>query len=481
MAKEKHQRQTLSRICTYALLSLPLFSLSGCIEYHPKPLDPLLINQHLSQRSLEIQGLKIFLEQQGQTLHTWPLKQWNLNQLTLAGLYFHPELKISQAAWQQAQAKQQQAAQRVNPQLSITPTFNASNDLPSPWILSSLLNFSFESAGKRQIRQQQAEQLSESARLTLANSAWQIHSRIRQQLEQLWFSKQQQRLLSQQQQLQRESLHRVEQQYAAGNLSALELVRVRLAPEQSQLALLDIKRQYADRLIQLASALGLYPEALHQIQFDFSELNQSLTKSDLKQLRQRALSNHAQLLLRLADYRSSEANLQLAIAQQYPDIQLGPGYEYDQGSNKWSLGLGITLPFFHNQEPQIAAAESQRRAAAARFEAQQLKVVQGVAQALSGYAAAKVKKQTADLIQKDVEQQLKRAQARLQAGVLSAADLIAVHLQNTSAKLAQLNAQAALQQAKGALEDASQRPIKANHALWQHTLSYSVPNDNGGR
>jgi broad specificity phosphatase PhoE len=29
------------------------------------------------------------------------------------------------------------------------------------------------------------------------------------------------------------------------------------------------------------------------------------------------------------------------IAKQYPDIHLGPGYQYDQGVNKWTLGFSV--------------------------------------------------------------------------------------------------------------------------------------------
>ncbi len=459
-------------------LSLSLLTLSGCIEYHAKPLDPMLINQQQAQRSLDSPALKTFLEQHDAPLSQWPLSRWNLPQLTLAALYFHPDLDAARATWQQAQANQQRSAQHPNPQFAFTPTFNNTNSIPSPWILSSLFSFSYQTAGKRAIRQQQAAQLSEKARLTLATQVWQIRSNLRQQLEALWFAQQQEQILAQQQQLQRESLRRIEQQYAAGNISALELARVRLAPEQSRLALLDVQQQLNDRRIQLADALGLYPEALKGVQFDFAELAQKITTSELQHARQQALQNHAQLLQSLSDYAASEAQLELAVAQQYPDIQIGPGYEYDQGDNKWSLGLGLTLPLFHNQAPQIAQAAAQRRVAAAQFESQQLKVVQQVAQAVAAYRAAQQKKAATDQIQTDIKQQLQRSKAQLQVGELSQADLLAVRLQLNSANLAQLNAVAALQKARGQVEDATQTPLKFPAQSWQQNPR---PDDNGDR
>ena len=58
----------------------------------------------------------------------------------------------------------------------------------------------------------------------------------------------------------------------------------------------------------------------------------------------------------LAEYQASQSALQLEIARQYPDVQLGPGYEFDQGDNKWMLGLGVTLPVFNQNQGAIAAA-----------------------------------------------------------------------------------------------------------------------------
>jgi hypothetical protein len=45
-----------------------------------------------------------------------------------------------------------------------------------------------------------------------------------------------------------------------------------------------------------------------------------------------------------ASFFRSRRALQLEIAKQYPDVHLNPGYEYDQGNDKWSLGLSVTLP-----------------------------------------------------------------------------------------------------------------------------------------
>ena len=57
----------------------------------------------------------------------------------------------------------------------------------------------------------------------------------------------------------------------------------------------------------------------------------------------------------------------LELARQYPDLHVGTGYTFDQGQNKWALGLSIDLPLLDQNQGPIAEAEAARDEAAARF------------------------------------------------------------------------------------------------------------------
>ena len=78
----------------------------------------------------------------------------------------------------------------------------------------------------------------------------------------------------------------------------------------------------------------------------------------------------------LADFAASQATLRLEIAKQYPDVRLSPGYQYDQGDNKWSLGLSVDLPVLNRNQGPIAEAKARRSEAAARFNAVQAKALE---------------------------------------------------------------------------------------------------------
>src|SRR5207237_3939142 len=93
------------------------------------------------------------------------------------------------------------------------------------------------------------------------------------------------------------------------------------------------------------------------------------------ELRRAALQGRADILASLADYDAFQAALQLEIAKQYPDVHLQPGYQYDEGDSKWTLGIVADLPIFHQNQGLIAEAKARREEAAARFNALQVRVL----------------------------------------------------------------------------------------------------------
>ena len=80
-----------------------------------------------------------------------------------------------------------------------------------------------------------------------------------------------------------------------------------------------------------------------------------------------AVLNRLDVRRALAQYAAAEADLQLEIAKQYPDLQIGPGYTYEEGNSFFTLGLSATLPVFNRNQGPIAEAEARRRQAAAAF------------------------------------------------------------------------------------------------------------------
>jgi outer membrane protein TolC len=258
----------------------------------------------------------------------------------------------------------------------------------------------------------------------------------------------------------------MEAQYEAGAISAFELSQARLAAADAELALRDAERREAEARARLAGAIGVSVAALDGVSFSFEALEALPEDFDANDMRQQALLNRPDVLSALAQYAASQSLLQLAIAGQYPDLHLGPGYEYDQGDDKWTLGLSMTLPADRNRGP-IAEAEARREEAAARFDATQTRVLEEIDLAVAAYRAAARKRDSASAILTDLVRQERVARGMLEAGAISGSELAALRLQLSVSELAGLNASLEVQQAMGQLESAVQGSLGLPSSVWE--------------
>lgn len=441
---------------------------AGCARFHPVPLSPSQTAESLQARSLTNAGLKVFLEENLEhPMPRWPVAKWDFEKLTLAAFYFHPELDVARARWNVAKAGRITAGERPNPSVGVAPAYNTTAAIPSPWLVTATFDVPVETAGKRRDRIAQAQQLSEAARLNVASAAWQVRSQVRDSLLALDQARKREILFHQQQSIHAENVRLLELQYQAGAISAFELTQARLAADNAQLALRDAEQQKVEARAQLAGAIGLPVRALSGAEFSMESLNRLPRGYSEAEARQQALVSRPDILSALAEYAASQSALQLEIAKQYPDVHLGPGYEFDQGDNKWSLGLSITLPVFNQNQGAIAEAEARRAEAAARFNALQAHVLAEIDRAVAAYGAALETEADTETMLSHLTRQEKSAEAMLEAGEISKSELAGLHLQLGASALARLDARVKAQKAAGQLEDALQSPLGLPASIWE--------------
>jgi len=433
---------------------------AGCTRFHPQPLAPEAAAADFQNRSLADPGLRGFIDTNlSSTLSAWPLPAWGFTNLTLAAFYYHPDLDVARAKWAVATAGKKTAGERPNPSLSVSPAYNSTTRIPSPWLVTPTLDIPLETAGKRGYRLAQASQLSEVARLNIMSVAWQVRSRVRRSLVELFSARETLALLQAQRALQAENLRLLEQQQQAGAIPAFEVTQARIGADTTQLAFRDAERQNGEALAKLADAIGVPSRALNGVELSVAGLEGVATEVSTGIARRQALLNRADILGALAEYAASESALQLEIAKQYPDIHLNPGYEFDQGDNKWSLGLTVTLPVLNQNQGLIAEAEARRTAAAANFNALQARVSGEIDRATAGYRGALVRQQEAVALLTHARQQEKAGRDSFEAGAISRSELAAQRLQLNASELARLEAVVKTQQAFSDLEDALQSPL----------------------
>ena len=456
----------------------------GCARFQPHPLAPEKSAAQLESRRLDDAGLKKFFATNSVPApESWPLVKWDLHSLTLAAFYFHPNLAVARAQWQLAEAGVKTAGGRPNPTLTVTPSYNSTTLVPTPWAPSVNFDLPLETMGKRSKRLAEAEKISESARWNFVSAAWQIRSGVRSALAE--FSSAQQRLPLLQQQLaaQREIVALMQGSFDAGATSRPELTTAQIALAKLQLEVSSANAKSAEARSRLAEAVGVSSVALEGIDFqtDFTSLQLSgeetgapassrrvfgtahalagkMPALQLEAARRAALVGRADIRAALADYAAAENNLRLEIAKQFPDVHLNPGYQFDQGDNKWSLGLTVELPILNQNQGAIAESRARRELAAAKFLQLQSQIIAQVERAVAGWHSAQSQLQTSGELLDAAQRQQQAIAAQVQAGAASKMDSAAAEIELASIRLAQLDSAAQAQSALGALEDALQSP-----------------------
>lgn len=450
--------------------------ISGCVHYVPKPLLPERTAGQIESRTLADAGLRAFLETYRPDLaKEWPRQRWHLDELILAAFYYHPSLDVARAEWAAAKARIITAGGRPNPILSAGPGYNFSAVGITPWEPFGSLEVTIETAGKRGHRIAQAKYLSESAWLAIATSAWQVRSHLRAQLIEFIAAVRREMLLDQQLSLQEQFVIALEERRQVGVLSTAEVTPSRLLLQKMRLELSDEQARVEETRTGVAEAIGIPVHALSNIEIVFDIVRppaeaESMTSNEA---RRRALLGRSDILAALADYAASQSALQLEIAKQYPDIHLGPGYQFDDAEHKWQLGLTIELPVLNRNRGPIAEAEARREASAARFEELQAGIIAMIDRALAVYQVARrTLADTASLLDTQ-RKRMESVQQQFEVGAADRLDLLGAKLELVANELAVLDSQTKLQRAVGALEEAVQRPFE-----WPNAIFDSSPKRN---
>jgi outer membrane protein TolC len=438
---------------------LAVCSLAGCARFEPRPLAVTATADALEQRRLDTPELRAFLETNLGPVAAWPLPRWSFEQLALVALQYHPRLELARAQLAEARAAEVTAGARPNPTVSVVPqyTANAASGV-SPWLATVQFDVPIETAGKRQHRRARAQHLTEASQQELVSAAWEVRSALRTAWLDLCDAVQQTNLLSRQVAAQGRVLAALEAKLNAGAATSAEAAPARVAAARAASDLAEARARVHETQAALAAALAIPRAALPPL----AALVTPPTAPALApaaEARRRALTSRADLLGLLAEYAATESSLQLEVARQYPDLHLNPGYEFDQGENKWALGVALELPVLNQNQGPIAEAHARRAAAAARVLARQTQILGELDRAWAAWEGAESRRAALDTLRDAQRAQVSALQAQLDAGATEALDLRLAEAELAAGELPHWNARLKSLRALGALEDAVQFPL----------------------
>jgi len=438
--------------------------LTGCATYVAKPISAVSSASTLATRTLDDPQLLEYVKRRlRRSEGAAPTVRWDLASLTYAAFYFNPDLALARAKQEVSEAGVITAAQSPNPTLQLPFTY-ATNPKPGDkaYTLGLGLDVPIETGGKREHRIDEARELSLASQLDVRQAAWQVRSRLRAALLQLYDADERMRILERQADAQRSVVAMLEKRLNVGAISQPDVALARAALDRDRLDLAKANLAAGAAMSAVARALGVPVAAVRHVTIDLGEFASVPLVPRPSSVQELALRNRPDILAGLARYEASQAALQVEIANQYPDIHLGPGYTYDAGVNKFSVGIaGIALPVLNRNEGPIAEAEARRRQAAREFEAVQASVIADAYAAVQAFGDAAAALRTSESVVAVERERLAGERDALAAGE---GDRLAVALAEQDVEATALAREDALmrtQAAAGRLEDAMERPLSS--------------------
>jgi outer membrane protein TolC len=376
--------------------------------------------------------------------------------LTLQAWKEHPELDLARAELATARAGIRTAGAIPNPSFGFGAT--KAEGVPQPWTLTYGLTFPLELGGKRRLRIRQAELQVQDAQLAVADTAWRLRTGVRGALVDWRQAREAAALADRSAVLWAGLLALQDRRLALGGIAAPE--RAATAQEAQRAVATRLAAQAALRRAEAALALaGGVPQPALAPRLAVEPPPDLAPEAAPPPPAADALIHRLDVRRVLLAWDRNETALDQEVAQRVPNLQVGPGYSFDQGVKKWTLGLALDLPLFDRRQGPIAEAVARRDVIKA-----QLRQVEAQALAAAGLAEARLAAAQAALAAQDraladSESRLAAARRAFALGGLDRGALAAAELEALQARGLAVDAWAEAARARLAVEDAFQRPL----------------------
>lgn len=448
---------SLFRLLAYSLI---IISELACSTYKANPLSLEDTEKQIYRRTLTNKDLSEFAKNHFHySQKSWPPKHWGLDELTIVALYYHPDLSVALATEKVSEAAIITAGMIPNPSVTFYPQYQDKFlEGTSHWTYPPTLSIPIETMGKRKWRIKQARDLRNAALFRLRAVAWQVRSAVRAAFLAYYQTSQSLLILKKQAQAQNRLVQLFQAQFHQGEASQLQLTQAEISLHDTRLAVRNMEKQKAEALAQLATSLGMPAVSFTHLKWAFKTFS-TLPHPTINDLKKRSLLYRPDLLALLAEYEASQAALQLQVAKQYPDVNLGPGYQWMQGANVYLFGPSLILPLLNQNQGPIAEAKAKREEAAAKVLALQAQVLGTLNQNYKGYYGALKVLKTANQLFEEQKRAWKSAQRFYLVGEIGKFELETAHYLYEKAQSAQLDSFMQAQHMLDSLQDAVQGSI----------------------
>ncbi|MDR3387201.1 MAG: TolC family protein [Rudaea sp.] len=445
---------------TCRLVGVLAIAIAGCASYEPRPLDPQRSLTEFSARRLDSAAMHDAVELLlPSATASWPPLAWDRAQLLAVGLASNRKLEVARAQVQVALAHEISAGETRNPDLTLQSEY-ARHD-PHPWLYGLGLDFLLRSPERKRLEIEFSQLQTSNARWQLLDQVWAVRHALIAALSDREEARQRLDLLQHLAAAQDDLAVIEEERVAAGEDTPADLIVARQARMEITQQQAEARMSMAAAQAALGAALGLPQAALDQAAVSWPDWGAppAPDRDKLRESREQALLSRSDLAAAIGEYAQAENKLRQAIAQQYPQFQLSPGYYWDHGIAKFPFDVGFTLPLFNRSQGEIAEARAAREVAGQHLLAVQTDIDGDISAAESAEHIARDSATVAARQLTAAQRQREQMELGLRLGAVGGEERIGAEVMVLRAELAWLQSRARLQNARNALEDALRVPL----------------------
>ena len=153
----------------------------------------------------------------------------------------------------------------------------------------------------------------------------------------------------------------------AGELQPTESRLLAIELQRQRTTLQSLENQREQQRLQLFALLGVAPEAPVKLLPAVSLPPIAVSAPDRRNL---LLDRDPRILAVRAAYEAAEQRLRLEVRKQYPDLNIGPSYSFEEGFSRLGFGFGFPIPLWNRNRQAVAEAGAEREAARVQAQAQ---------------------------------------------------------------------------------------------------------------
>lgn len=351
-----------------AACAIGLSALAGCQAYAPRPLNPAEHRAEFLARSPRAEAVAEFARRLDHAKPAPPVFNpedgISAEEAEIIALVFNADLRRARARAGVAAATAEFAGLWEDPVLG-TNLARVLQGVPSPWTVAAMVGFTVPISGRLPLEKRlaAAEHIVELARVY--DQEWTTRAAVRAGWAE-WLAAVRRRDVLQDLVRQVDALLLVvEGIESAGELASLEAGLFRAEAAARAAALERALAAVQEQELALRRLMGLSPGA----PVSLLTAEPPLDPVEIQDADEEAERLSPALAIARAGHEAAERRLELEVRKQYPDLQIGPGYEREGDLDKMLLSLSIPIPLLNRNQRGIAEATAQRQAARAEYEA----------------------------------------------------------------------------------------------------------------